>query len=77
MGTVEIFLIAMLIILALPWLIWRLGRTDYWAPLVVVQILAGIALGPGVLGKWFSRTTTPSCSARTWSVRSTASPGGR
>jgi Kef-type K+ transport system membrane component KefB len=30
--------------------VWRLGRTDYWAPLVVVQIVAGIALGPGVLG---------------------------
>lgn len=53
MSTIEIFLIAMTIILALPWLIWRLGRTDYFAPLVVVQILTGIALGPGVLGKWF------------------------
>ena len=53
MTTIEIFLIAMTIILALPWLIWRLGRTDYWAPLVVVQILTGIALGPGMLGKWF------------------------
>ncbi|MDO5504809.1 MAG: cation:proton antiporter [Pseudoxanthomonas suwonensis] len=53
MSTVETFLIAMTIILALPWLIWRLGRTDYWAPLVVVQIIAGIALGPGILGRSF------------------------
>jgi Kef-type K+ transport system membrane component KefB len=30
--------------------VWRLGRTEYYAPLVVVQILTGIALGPGVLG---------------------------
>ena len=51
--TTEIFLIAMLIIMALPYFIWRLGRTDYWAPLVVVQIITGIVLGPGVVGKWF------------------------
>ncbi|SIQ14939.1 cation:proton antiporter [Solilutibacter tolerans] len=51
--TTELFLIAMTIIMALPYLVWRLGRTDYWAPLVVVQIITGIVLGPGVLGKWF------------------------
>ena len=50
MNTAEIFLIAMAIIFTVPYLLWRLGRTDYWAPLVVVQILTGIALGPGVLG---------------------------
>lgn len=53
MNTTEIFLIAMAIIFTVPWLIWRLGRTDYWAPLVVVQIITGILLGPGVLGKAF------------------------
>ncbi len=53
MNTTEIFLIAMIIIFALPYLIWRLGRTDYWAPLVVVQIVTGIVLGPGVLGAAF------------------------
>lgn len=51
MGTTEIFLIAMLIIFSLPYLIWRLGNTDYYAPLVVVQIIAGVLLGPGVLGR--------------------------
>ncbi len=50
MTTIEIFLIAMLIIFSLPYLVWRLGRTDHYAPLVVVQIIAGILLGPGVLG---------------------------
>ena len=50
MSTTEIFLIAMLIIFSVPYLIWRIGRTDYYAPLVVVQIIAGILLGPGVLG---------------------------
>jgi len=52
-NTTEIFLIAMTIIFTLPWLIWRLGRTDYYAPLVVVQIITGILLGPGILGKVF------------------------
>ena len=51
MITTELFLIAMAVIFSLPWLIWRLGRTDYWAPLVVVQIVTGILLGPGVLGR--------------------------
>jgi len=53
MNTTEIFLIAMLIILTVPYLTWRLFRTDYFAPLVVVQIIAGILLGPGVLGAAF------------------------
>ena len=53
MNTTEIFLIAMILIFAVPWLIWRVGRTEYYAPLVVVQILTGILLGPGVLGQAF------------------------
>jgi Kef-type K+ transport system membrane component KefB len=40
----------MVIIFSVPYLIWRLGNTNYYAPLVVVQIIAGILLGPGVLG---------------------------
>jgi len=53
MNTTEVFLIAMLIIFSAPYLIWRLARTDYFAPLVVVQIVTGILLGPGVLGAAF------------------------
>lgn len=53
MNLTEIYLIALLIIFAVPWLVWRVGRTDYWAPLVVVQIIGGILLGPGVLGAAF------------------------
>jgi len=53
MGTTEIFLLAMLIILTVPYLIWRLLDTNYYAPLVVVQIITGILLGPGVLGAAF------------------------
>lgn len=51
--TTGAFLVAMGIIFALPYLIWRFARTDYYAPLVVVQIITGILLGPGILGKLF------------------------
>ncbi len=51
MTTTEIFLIAMALIFTVPYLIWRIGRMDYYAPLVVVQIITGILLGPGILGK--------------------------
>ena len=51
--TTELFLLAMILIFSVPYLVWRLGRTDYWAPLVVVQIVGGILLGPGVLGRLF------------------------
>ena len=51
--TTETFLIAMGIIFTVPYLIWRALRTDYYAPLVVVQIIAGILLGPGILGRIF------------------------
>lgn len=50
MNTSEIFLIAMMMIFAIPYLVWRLGKTEYFAPLVVVQIIMGILLGPGILG---------------------------
>ena len=53
MTVTEIFLLAMAIIFTVPYLVWRLGGTDYFAPLVVVQIVMGLVLGPGVLGKAF------------------------
>lgn len=53
MTTQEIFLIVMAIIFSVPYLIWRFGKTDYWAPLVVVQICVGILLGPGIFGAIF------------------------
>jgi Kef-type K+ transport system membrane component KefB len=52
-NTTEIFLIAIGIIFTVPYLIWRVGKTDYYAPLVVVQIVTGILLGPGILGGVF------------------------
>jgi Kef-type K+ transport system membrane component KefB len=53
MSTTEIYLVAMAIIFTLPYLIWRVGKTDYFAPLVVVQIITGVLLGPGILGKMY------------------------
>lgn len=50
MNTTELYLIAMLVIFTVPYLFWRLARTDYWTPLVVVQIIGGVLLGPGLLG---------------------------
>jgi len=47
------FLLVMLLIFALPWLFWRLARTESIAPLVVVQIVGGILLGPGIAGAMF------------------------
>ena len=53
MSTTEIFLLAMLLIFVAPYLVWRLFRTDYFAPLAIVQIIMGIVLGPGVVGALF------------------------
>jgi Kef-type K+ transport system membrane component KefB len=53
MTVTELYLIALIIIFAVPYLLWRVLRTDYYAPLVVVQIIGGILLGPGVLGAVF------------------------
>ena len=53
LSTTEVFLIAIGIIFTVPYLIWRVGNTDYYAPLVVVQIITGILLGPGILRRLF------------------------
>ena len=53
MSSTELFLIAMVLIFSVPYLIWRIFRTDHYAPLVAVQIGVGILLGPGILGALF------------------------
>ena len=50
MSITEIYLLAMMMIFAVPYLVWRLLNSDNVAPLVVVQIVGGVLLGPGVLG---------------------------
>src|SRR3984885_14295054 len=41
------------IIFLVPYVLWRVGKTDYYAPLVVVQIITGILLGPGIWGAFY------------------------
>lgn len=50
----ESFLIAMLIIFGAPFLIWRYLKTDYFMPIVVVQIVIGVIFGPSLLGSYFT-----------------------
>lgn len=50
MTVVELYLIALMIIFVVPWAVWRLLKIDSWVPLVVVQILSGVLMGPGILG---------------------------
>ena len=51
MSVTESYLAALLVILTLPWAIWRGFGRPVWAPLVVEQIVMGILLGPGLLGR--------------------------
>ncbi len=50
MPAIDQLLLALLVIFALPYAAWRLLNCDDVAPLVVVQIICGILLGPGILG---------------------------
>jgi len=53
MQTADLFLLTILMIFALPYFLWRFGGIRDFVPLVVVEIIAGIILGPGVLGSVF------------------------
>jgi K+:H+ antiporter len=53
MGTNELFLLAMLIVFAAPFLIWKYLKAEQFAPILIVQMLIGIVLGPGVFGAYF------------------------
>ena len=55
MSTTEIFLIAIVIVFTVPYRVWRLVYTDYYAPLVAVQRAVGavserhrVVVGDGV-----------------------------
>ena len=50
MSLTETLLLALLIIFSLPWAVWRACGGTVTLPLVVVQIIGGILLGPGVMG---------------------------
>jgi Kef-type K+ transport system membrane component KefB len=46
----ELLLLALAVIFIVPWLIWKALRIPQAVPLVVVQIVTGILLGPGIAG---------------------------
>ncbi len=50
MSVTELFLVGLLVIYAVPYIVWRIARLERVAPLAIVQIVGGIVLGPGVLG---------------------------
>lgn len=52
----ENYLLILLGIFTIPYFVWRLGKTDKYAPLVVVQILMGIIFGPGIFGHYLPKT---------------------
>lgn len=51
MPTVALFLLHAGLVIGLPFALWRVGGVRRWVPLVVVQILVGLALGPSGLGR--------------------------
>lgn len=52
-STAGAFLLVMMVIFTVPFLVWRLARTDYLAPLVIVQVVVGILFGPSFAGRLF------------------------
>lgn len=46
-----LFLLQSLLLIGGPFLLWRLGGGRHVAPMVVIQILFGVALGPSLLGR--------------------------
>lgn len=53
MTQTSVFFIQALLVVGVPFLIWRALRSSGLVPLVVVQILAGLILGPSLLGQAF------------------------
>ncbi|MBF0623198.1 MAG: cation:proton antiporter [Magnetococcales bacterium] len=51
MSSIAVFFTQALLVIGLPYLVWRLPGVRGVVPLVVMQILLGLALGPSVLGE--------------------------
>lgn len=51
MPSATLFLLHAGLVIGLPFALWRMGGVRRWVPLVVVQILVGLALGPSGLGQ--------------------------
>lgn len=52
MNTKASFLLISFLIVVLPWLLWQWRPVRRVAPLAVVQIMAGVVLGPSCFGLW-------------------------
>ena len=52
MNTKASFLLVSFLIVILPWLLWQWRPVRRFAPLAVVQIMAGVILGPSCFGLW-------------------------
>lgn len=61
----ENYLLILLGIFVIPYAVWRIAKTDKYAPLVVVQIVTGIVFGPGIFGHYFPDAYTNIFSAET------------
>lgn len=51
MSSASVFFLQALLVVGLPYLLWRVCRLRKVLPMVVVQVLVGISLGPSVFGK--------------------------
>jgi Kef-type K+ transport system membrane component KefB len=49
----ETYLLIIFGIFTIPYLLWKICKTDRYAPLVVVQIVCGVIFGPGIFGYFF------------------------
>lgn len=71
MSPAALFLLQSILIIGLPYALWRADAVRRWAPLVVVQIAVGVALGPTGLG-----AILPEASAALFPAASRAALGG-
>lgn len=53
MSPTTLLLLQAVLLIAGPWALWRLSGIGRIAPLAVLQILTGVALGPSVLGRLY------------------------
>jgi Kef-type K+ transport system membrane component KefB len=52
LDSAQLFMLQFIILVGLPYLLWSLDIVRKWVPLVVIQIVLGLFLGPSVLGKF-------------------------
>ncbi|MBF0132203.1 MAG: cation:proton antiporter [Magnetococcales bacterium] len=53
MSEIAVFFSQAILVVGIPYLVWRIPGVRHVVPLVVVQILLGLALGPSIMGRYF------------------------